>query len=82
MRRKPLRVMLLVALGVFFTFALLDTIGVFNEKPYYEVPHGDHSHYVPRDCDPELPFDRTPTTEPGPGMRIDCVTGQIIPDTP
>jgi hypothetical protein len=75
---KKFRWFLIVALVIFFGFALADSQGVFDKRPYYEVPHGDHTHYVPKDCDPPLPVSNAPQRPPGPNERIDC-TGQIVP---
>ena len=76
--KKRLRWALLAILGLFFALALADTLGVFDQRPYFEVPHGNHTHYVPKDCDPPLPVGDAPTRAPGPDERIDC-RGQIVP---
>lgn len=58
-------------------FALLDSLGFFNPKPYTEVPHGSHFHYVPEDRDPKVGIDKFPQEEPGPDEII-TPTGQIV----
>ncbi|WP_456429191.1 hypothetical protein [Rhodocaloribacter sp.] len=75
---KRLRWTFLIILGLFFAFALADSLGVFDDRPYYEVPHGNHTHYVPKDCDPPVTPGDAPTRPPDPDERINC-QGQIVP---
>lgn len=77
MRLKRSRIILIVA-GIFFLLVILDALGVFDTAPYMEVPHGNHTHYVPRNADPDVPLDNFPTTPPGPNERIDP-EGQVVP---
>ncbi|GIV58590.1 MAG: hypothetical protein D6746_00245 [Bacteroidetes bacterium] len=77
--RKPIRWVLFAFLVLFFGFVLADSLGVFDDRPYFEVPHGNHTHYVPKDCDPPLSPGDAPTRPPGPGERITC-QGQIVPE--
>jgi hypothetical protein len=70
--------MLLLVAGLFFVLVMADTLGIFHTKPYNEVPHGNHVHYVPRDRDPSVPIGQFPTRPPGPGERI-TPQGQIVP---
>ena len=72
---------LLAAGLVFFGIVFADALGVFNTKPYTEVPHGDHVHYVPKDRDPDVPAGEFPTSPPGPGQRI-TPQGQIVNEAP
>lgn len=58
-------------------FALADSLGFFNEKPWTEVSHGSHIHYVPHDRDPDVPIHNFPQQEPGPGEEI-TPTGQTV----
>lgn len=58
-------------------FALADSLGVFNPKPYTAVSHGSHVHYVPENRDPNVGIDKFPTEEPGPGEII-TPQGQIV----
>lgn len=74
------RTTVLVVLALFFAFVIADSMGVFDTKPHVAVPHGNHVHYVPKDCGPDLSIDRFPTTPPGPGERVDC-SGRIVPIT-
>ncbi len=76
--KTPARRILLIVIGVFLLFVAIDSIGTFDSRPYFEVPHGNHSHYVPKDCDPPLGVSDAPTREPGPNERITC-EGQIVP---
>ncbi|MDI6402309.1 hypothetical protein QLX67_09895 [Balneolaceae bacterium ANBcel3] len=59
---------------------LMDSMGVFDSRPYREVPHGDHSHYVPLDRDPDIPLSAFPTRAPREGELI-TPYGEIVPDT-
>ena len=74
-----LRTILIGLLGLFLAFVVLDSLGVFDSRPYFEVPHGSHTHYVPKDCEPPLNVSQAPTSRPGPGQKVDC-QGQIVPE--
>lgn len=76
--KKRARLYLLIIIGLFLLFVFVDSIGTFDSRPYFEVPHGSHTHYVPKDCDPPLSPGDAPTREPGPGERITC-QGEIVP---
>ncbi len=65
-----IRVVLFLILGVVLAFALLDSLGLFDRRHYFEVPHGSHTHYVAKDRDPNVPIGQFPTRPPGPGERI------------
>lgn len=58
-------------------FALADSLGYFNPKPYTAVSHGDHIHYVPENRDPDVGIDKFPTVPPGPDEVI-TPTGQVV----
>ena len=66
------RIWVLLIATIFFAFVLLQSQGVFDHRSYFEVPHGSHTHYVPKDCEPPVPVSQSPTRPPGPGERIDC----------
>ena len=68
--KAKLKVGLYVVMGLIVAFALIDSLGVFDQRHYFEVPHGSHTHYVAKDRDPEVPIGRFPTRPPGPGERI------------
>ncbi|WP_020403962.1 plastocyanin/azurin family copper-binding protein [Gracilimonas tropica] len=69
----------LFILGVLIAagFALADSLGFFNPKPYTAVNHGSHNHYVPDNRDSGVGINRFPMEEPGPGEMI-TPTGQIV----
>lgn len=69
---KRARFYLLVIISIFLAFVLLDSVGIFDNKSYNEVPHGSHTHYVPKDCDPPLGVSDSPTRRPAANERIDC----------
>lgn len=77
--QSRIRIWIFVVIGLFVAFVLVDSIGVFDSKSWYEVPHGSHAHYLPKDCDPPLPVGNGPTTPPGPGQTVDC-QGRIVPE--
>jgi len=72
-----LRQIVFVILGLIVAVALVDSLGVFDDKPYFEVPHGSHTHYVAKDRDPNVSVSQFPTRPPGPGERI-TPTGQMV----
>ena len=76
--RKQLRWILLIVVLIFFAFLFADTQGVFDDRPYREIPHGNHVHYVPRDWDGTTPAGDFPTRPPGPTERI-TQDGRIVP---
>ncbi len=75
--RGKVRTILIALLGFFLAFVLLDSTGLFDSRSYFEVPHGSHTHYVPKECEPALPVSQSPTTRPREGEKVDC-TGQIV----
>ncbi|MDZ7772694.1 MAG: hypothetical protein U5K31_08155 [Balneolaceae bacterium] len=58
-------------------FALADSLGFFNPKPYTAVSHGSHFHYVPHDRNPDIGIHEFPQEEPGPGEVITS-QGEIV----
>ena len=64
------RLLVLAAAAVFLAFLLVDALGVFDDSPYLEVPHGNHTHYVPRERNQNVGLDAFPTVPPGPCERI------------
>jgi hypothetical protein len=69
----------LFILGVLMAagFALADSLGFFNPKPYTAVNHGSHNHYVPENRDSGVGINKFPMEEPGP-REIITPTGQIV----
>jgi hypothetical protein len=76
--KNKLKYIFIVVVVVLAGFALADSLGYFNEKPYTTVSHGSHSHYVPQDRDPDVSIDKFPMEEPAPGEKI-TPTGQVVP---
>jgi hypothetical protein len=79
---KRTRTYLLILIGIFLAFVMMDSQGVFDSKSWIEIPHGSHSHYLPRnyaECNPPLTVGDGPTRAPGPGETIDC-SGNIVPE--
>jgi hypothetical protein len=58
-------------------FALADSLGFFNPKPYTAVSHGSHVHYVPEDRDPDVAINKFPQQEPR-AFEVITATGQIV----
>jgi len=77
--QNRVRLLIFIVIGIFIAFVFIDSMGVFDHKSWYEVPHGSHSHYLPKNCDPPLSVGQGPTTPPGPGQTIDC-QGRIVPE--
>ncbi len=78
-KRKTIRVLFITFALILAAFVVADSLGVFDSKPYREVPHGNHSHYVPHDRDPNVSISDFPTRPPREGEKIPP-TGQIVPD--
>lgn len=66
-----------IAAILFFFAVIRQAVDPFGDKPYIEVTHGDHTHYVPKDRDPNVPVGQFPTREPGPDERI-TPEGRIV----
>ena len=78
--KKGYKLLALAVLGLFIGFAVATSLGVFDKKHYFEVPHGSHTHYVAKDKDPNVDISAFPTRPPRPGERI-SPQGQFVPDT-
>lgn len=78
--RKNIRILFVSFIVLLAGFVIADSLGFFDTKPYREVPHGNHSHFVPHDRDPNVSISDFPTRPPRKGERI-TPTGQIVPDT-
>ncbi len=76
MKRRA-RFYIFLILGIFLTIVLVDSVAIFDSKPYNEVPHGSHTHYVPKDCEPPLAVSDAPTRRPSANEIIDC-QGQYV----
>ncbi len=78
--RKKIRFLFGVFAVVLAALVIADSLGVFDSRPYREVPHGNHSHYVPHDRDPTISISDFPVRPPREGEKITS-TGEIVPDT-
>ena len=79
---KRTRKLLLVVIGIFLVIAFVDSQGFFDNKSWIEIPHGSHSHYLPKDykdCNPPMTTGDGTMTAPGPGETINC-QGEIVPE--
>lgn len=75
--KNKLKYIFIVLVVIAAGFALADSLGFFNPKPYTAVSHGSHFHYVPENRDPNVSIDKFPQQKPGPGEMI-TPTGQIV----
>lgn len=67
------RVMRWVVIAVtIFLFGLLmrEVLYPFEGRPYMEISHGSHTHYVPKDRNETVPVSAFPTRPPGADERI------------
>jgi len=69
-------VALIAAISLFFVMRWV--LNPFGDKEYAEIPHGDHSHFVPKDRDPNVPISNFPRNPPAPNERI-TPDGRIVP---
>jgi hypothetical protein len=70
-RRSRVRRWIVLAIIIFVIgLALYGAVEPYDERGYVGIPHGDHSHYVPRDRDPNVSISNFPTSPPGPNERI------------
>jgi hypothetical protein len=70
-RRSSIRKWIVGAIIAFvLALAFYGAVEPYDERGYVAVPHGDHSHYVPRDRDPNVSISDFPTSPPGPNERI------------
>ena len=76
--KNKLKYIFIALVLVLACFALADSLGYFNEKPYTAVSHGSHNHYVPYDRNPDVSIDKFPMEEPAPGEKI-TPEGQVVP---
>ncbi|MCY4159012.1 MAG: hypothetical protein OXE92_08175 [Bacteroidetes bacterium] len=76
--RLRFRVLLLVLGAVALFFIMQQVLNPFGDREYTEVPHGNHSHFVPKDRDPRVPLSNFPTRPPAENERI-TPDGRIVP---
>ena len=72
------RWLVLLFFAVLVLILMQPILDPYGADGYMEVPHGDHSHYVPRDRDPNVNISSFPTSPPGPNERM-LPNGQIVP---
>jgi hypothetical protein len=75
---KRRRWVLLGIAGFFFLLAFFSALDPFGDKGYVGISHGDHTHYVPEDRDPDVSISNFPGTPPGPNERI-LPDGRVVP---
>ncbi len=76
--RFRFRLFLLIAGTVLLFFVMQSVLNPFGNNEYAEIPHGNHSHYVPRDRDLDVPISNFPTRPPADNERI-TPDGRIVP---
>ncbi len=76
--RFRFRLFLLIAGAVLLFFVMQSVLNPFGDNEYAEIPHGNHSHYVPRDRDLDVPISNFPTRPPADHERI-TPDGRIVP---
>ena len=64
--------------AVLTLLVMREVLDPYGEKGYMEISHGDHSHYVPPDKDPNVSVSNFPQSPPGPNERI-TPDGRIVP---
>lgn len=72
------RWLVLVLFAVLVLITMQPILDPYGDKGYMEINHGDHTHYVPEDRDPNVTISSFPTTRPGPNERI-LPNGQVVP---
>jgi len=75
--KNTIKYLFILAVIIAAGFALADSLGFFNPKPYTAVSHGSHFHYVPEDRDPKVGIDKFPQQEPR-AFEVITPTGQIV----
>ncbi len=76
--RVRLRIIMAVLAAIVLIFVMQWVLNPYGDKDYAEIPHGDHSHFVPRDRDPNVPISNFPRNPPATNERI-TPDGRIVP---
>ncbi len=76
---KKRRIFFITIAVILAAFVVVDSLKLFEDRPYVIVPHGNHVHYLPHDRDPDVPVHNFPTEKPRPGERI-TPQGQVVRD--
>lgn len=69
-KNQKRKLVITVIIALILAFAFMDSLDIFNPKPYKKVPHGNQTLYVPKDANPSVPLDSFPTSPPGPNQKI------------
>jgi hypothetical protein len=56
--------------AVVLILVMREVLDPYDDRGYMAVPHGDHTHYVPRDWDRSVPMSSFPVIYPAPDERI------------
>ncbi|MCH8495156.1 MAG: hypothetical protein LAT57_05925 [Balneolales bacterium] len=75
---KKRRLFFLALVAIIAAFVIIDSNRLFVEQEYIVVPHGNHSHYMPHDRDPDVPVHNFPMVKPRPNEMI-TPQGQVVP---
>jgi len=76
--RIRFRVFIAVVGALLFFLVMQRVLNPFGDNEYAEIPHGDHSHFVPKDRDPDVPISNFPRQPPAENERI-TPDGRIVP---
>lgn len=76
--RKNLRWLMLIMAAFILFIVMRQVMNPFGDKDYAEIPHGNHTHYVPKDRDHDVPLSRFPTEPPAENERI-LPDGRVVP---
>lgn len=80
-QRRQFKLILTVIAVVFVVVALVDALDLFSSKNWGEIPHGNHSHYVPNDRDDNVSVSNCPQRPPGDNEMLSsqCQLIQLVP---
>ena len=76
--RVRFRILIVIVGALLLVSVMQRVLNPFGDKEYAEIPHGDHSHFVPKDRDPNVPISNFPRTPPRENERI-TPDGRIVP---
>lgn len=68
--RRVMRWVVVVLAVFLFGLLMREVLYPFRGRPYMEISHGDHTHYVPKDRNETVPVSAFPTRRPGADERI------------
>ena len=75
--RKWFRWAVLALLAAMFVAVMTTVLNPYGDQEWLEIPHGDHSHFVPRGWD-GTNLSSFPRRPPGPNEKI-LPDGRIVP---